>query len=233
MTIDLKTWGVPFAPTFGERWPVAPSSGANKTVSYTTADGAIVGNAATRFHASRENGKRWHAGLDLVASPGDPIVAVAAGKVLGQIPGFVRLGAVVVQHAAAVAVYAEIALDSLAASGLKPGDAVESGQRIGTGALNYEGHSMLHFELWELGHAPAAYTPWMQGSPPPAGLLDPTAFALELAGASTSTSTPAPSDTSSSSSQDDDGGGGGGFLLAAVGVVFGGWGLARLLGARR
>ncbi len=230
--IELKDWGVPFAPAFGVRWPVAPSSGAaNKTVSYTTADGAIVGNAATRFHASRENGKRWHAALDLVASPGDPIVAVAAGKVIGQIPGFVRLGAVVVQHDAAIAVYAEIALDSLAASGLKPGDAVEAGQRIGTGALNYAGHSMLHFELWALGHAPAAYTPWMQGSTAPAGLLDPTAFALELAGASTSTA-PAPSDTSSSSSQDD-GGGGGGFLLAAVGVVGVGFGLARLLGGRR
>lgn len=205
----LKNWGVPFAPAFGVRWPVVPAAGApNKSVPYTTPDGKVVGNAGTMFHAAREGGKRWHAGVDLVASPGDAIVAIAPGKVLGQIPGYVRLGAVVVQHAATVAVYAEITLDALAAAGLKPGDAVAAGQTIGRGALNYAGRSMLHFELWAVGHAPKAYTPWYQTSPAPVGLFDPTMALIALA---------------SGAAPSGGGGGGGGVGLligaAAVGVL--------------
>jgi murein DD-endopeptidase MepM/ murein hydrolase activator NlpD len=181
-----KNWGVPFAPATGDVWPVV---GQPKIVPYTAADGAIVGNAGTAFHASREGGARYHAGVDLVCAPGDAVVAMESGRVVGQIPGFVRLGAVAIAHPTVVAVYAEIALDSLAAAGLKPGDTVSAGQRIGTGAQNYAGRSMLHLELWAPGHAPAAYTPWYQTAPAaPLGLLDPTPYLLALAaGASADT----------------------------------------------
>lgn len=174
----LQSWGVPFAAPAGRVWPVAHRTPA---VSYTLATGKIVGNPATAFHAPREGGKRHHAGVDLLCLPGDRVVAMEPGRVLGTIPGFVKLGAVVVEHPSCLAVYAEVALDSLARSGLKPGSAVAAGQTIAFGAINYEEHSMLHLETWAKGRAPKAYTPWWAGSTPPPGLLDPTRYLLALA----------------------------------------------------
>lgn len=203
--IDLKNWGVPFAPAFGQRWPVVPSVGvANRAVPYTGADGKVVGNAGTMFHASRENGKRWHAGVDLVCAPMDQVVAIASGRVVGWIPGFVRLDAVVVDHGSAIAVYAEIQKSK---AEIVAGTAVAAGQLLGLGARNYAGRSMLHFEMWAKGHAPAAYTPWHQGSPAPAGLYDPTPVLIALA--------------QGGSAASGGGGGGGGLLIgaAAVGVL--------------
>lgn len=205
-TPDVKNWGVPFAPSTGRVWPVVNEP---KTVPYTRSDGTVVGNAATAFHATRESATRHHAGIDLLCAPNDRVVAIDRGTVRGMIPGFVRLGAVVVDHPAFVAVYAEIALDALARAGLKTGDTVRAGQTIGFGVLNYEGHSMLHFETWDRAHPPAAYTPWHVSAPAaPAGLLDPTRMLLDLAAGKVS--------TSSSSS------GGGGIALAAAAVVVGG-----------
>lgn len=177
MTLPLKQWGVPMAPATGQRWPVLNG---NRTVSYTLATGTIVGNGATRFGAEREGGIRFHAGMDLVCSPGDKIVAMEPGKVIGMISGFVRLGAVVIAHPSVIGVYAEIALDSLSRAGLKAGDSVSAGQVIGFGALNYEGRSMLHTELWAPGHAPPMYTPWLKSAPPPAGLYDPSEYLIKL-----------------------------------------------------
>lgn len=176
----VRSFGVPFAEARGRAWPV---EGQARLVSYTGADGVVHGNAATAFHASREGGLRHHAGVDLPCAPGDPIVAMEAGRVLGSVPGFVKLDAVVVEHSACVAVYAEVKLGSLAAAGLKAGDHVRAGQVIARGALNYEGRSMLHLETWERGHAPPGFVPWMSSAPtPPTGLLDPTIYLLSLAG---------------------------------------------------
>lgn len=161
----------------GKRWPV---QNGNRAVSYTLATGTVVGNAATCFGASRENNTRYHAGMDLVCDPGDKVVAMEAGKILGMIPGFVRLGAVVVAHASIVGVYAEIDLSSLTKAGLKAGDMVSAGQVIGFGAINYEGRSMLHTELWAPGHAPLAYTPWNKTAPAPTGLTDPSQYLISL-----------------------------------------------------
>jgi len=172
-----KSWGVPFAATVGRVWPVPAEP---RLVAYTDVSGVVHGNGGVAFHASREGGTRHHAGIDLPCAPGDAIVAMEDGVVLGSIPGFVKLDAVVVQHSRCVAVYAEVAF-GLAALGLKKGDRVKAGQTIAKGALNYEGHSMLHLETWAIGHAPAMYTPWRVGSPPPEGLLDPTEYLLTLA----------------------------------------------------
>ncbi len=168
-------WGVPLAPSTGRVWPVV---GGERAVPFTRPDGGVQGNAATRFHASRDG--RFHAAIDLPAAPGQSIVAMEPGVVVGQVPGFVRLGAVVVAHPQVVAVYAEIALDSLARSGLAPGSKVAAGQPIGVGALNDSGRSMLHLELWRPGFAPKGFVPWFTTNPPPPGLLDPTAYLLAL-----------------------------------------------------
>lgn len=174
----VKNFGVPFATPSGRIWPV---TGGNRSVPYTTPEGKVIGNGATAFHASRESGTRYHAGIDLQASPGQRIVAMEDGIIIGTIPGFVKLDAVVVQHAALVAVYAEVTLGSLIKAGLKPGDRVKAGQQIATGSINYDENSMLHLELWRTGFAPKFYTPWYSKNPPPAGLLDPTLYLLQLA----------------------------------------------------
>lgn len=169
----LKSWGVSLAAPTGRVWPVA---GGDRSVSYTTPAGAIVGNSGTVFHASRESGVRYHAGIDLQAAPGQNIVAMENGIVLGNIPGFVGLDAMVVQHASVIAVYAEVR-----SIGLTAGTRVSSGQRIANGVLNKDGNSMLHLELWRPGFAPKGFVPWLQGKPAPAGLLDPTQYLLQLA----------------------------------------------------
>ena len=186
-----RSYGVPFARGRGKVWPVVTGAPARLSVPYfplssptTLIDpfgGAPVG--ARAFHASRESGKRWHAGVDLFASPGDAIVAMGDGVVVGPATGYVGLGALVVDHGSHVVLYGEMEL----APGLKTGDVVKAGQRLGTareslgtspGAVR---STMLHLETWERDHAPKAFTPWYQGSSPPTGLLDPTLFLLSTA----------------------------------------------------
>lgn len=186
----LKSWGVPFAPS-GRVWPVG--GGAPRALAYTLADGTVVGNAATAFHAPRPG--RWHAAVDLPCAPGQPVRAVAAGTVKGSAIGFVRLGAVVIDHGSFACIYAEIDLQSMAKAGIKPGSKVTAGQTIGFGALNDSGRSMLHFETWTPSKVPAGFTPWIQDNPPPSGLLDPTSLLLPLVtSGSTTASSPSSSD---------------------------------------
>lgn len=170
---DVKNQGVPFASPTGQVWPVV---GGNKEVPFLGIDGKVYGNGSTRFGASREDGERNHAGIDLQAASGQRIVAMEPGIVLGNIPGFVKLDAMVVQHSSVVAVYAEVK-----SVGLVAGTRVRAGQLVALGALNYEGNSMLHLELWAIGRAPKSYTPWYRGKPPPPGLLDPTVYLRMLA----------------------------------------------------
>lgn len=141
--------------------------------------GRLVGGAAGRvwpvrpyrgvispFGASRDDGTRVHAGVDLGALPGDAIVAMTEGVVLYPVSGFsigAGLQAVAVRHPDAEYVYAEILL------GVTVGQVLAAGQRIGTAAKNKDGNSMLHLEAWE--HAPHAFTRWVTGARP-AGLLD-------------------------------------------------------------
>lgn len=186
-----RSYGVPFARGRGKVWPVVTGAPARLSVPYFPLSSPTTlidpfGHApvgARAFHASRESGKRWHAGVDLFAAPGDAIVAMGDGVVVGPATGYVGLGALVVDHGTHVVLYGEMEL----APGLKPGDAVKAGQRLGTareslgtspGAVR---STMLHLETWERAHAPKAFTPWYQGSPPPSGLLDPTLFLLSTA----------------------------------------------------
>lgn len=134
----------------GRVWPVRPYRG-----------------ILSPFGASRDNGTRVHAGIDLGALPGDAIVSMAIGVVLYPVSGFsigAGLQAVAVRHPDAEYIYAEIML-----LGVTVGQQLAAGERIGTAAKNKDGNSMLHLEAWE--HAPHAFTRWVTGARPP-GLLD-------------------------------------------------------------
>lgn len=179
----LKSFGVPWAEPTGIVWPVLKG---DRSVSYTAPTGHVVGNAATCFHASRpatsKLAARWHAGDDLQCGPGQVVMAMEGGIVRGYAFGYVQaaaggwLDAVVIEHPSVVAVYAEVK-----SAGLPVGSHVVAGQEIARGALNNDGRSMLHLELWQPGHAPKSFTPWFQSQPPPTGLFDPTRYLLALA----------------------------------------------------
>jgi murein DD-endopeptidase MepM/ murein hydrolase activator NlpD len=181
---DVSATDIPFAKATGVAWPVASDDPNVLAVAHRDRSGKIVehvteGVSAQRyFRSPRDGGSRFHAGIDLVARRGDPIRAMEDGIVLGSIPGYLGLDAVVVEHPSVVAVYAEIAPHSLALAGLKKGDAVFAGTPIGYGTTSSSG-TMLHLELWERGHAPPSFTVWKPGYPP-VGLLDPTIYLLAL-----------------------------------------------------
>ncbi|MCY4380124.1 MAG: M23 family metallopeptidase [Proteobacteria bacterium] len=93
------------------------------------------------FGAERDYGYRRHAANDLLEHEGYPVFAVADGKVLDYYPFYAATDAVVVDHGNFVVRYGEV---SSMADGLKIGDQVGAGQKIG-----YIGHlEMLHFELY-------------------------------------------------------------------------------------
>lgn len=178
----LYNWGVPLARPTGRVWPVVTGDPNRLSVAYRDASGKIHEGISTQryFGASREGGVRRHAAIDLVANAGNPIVAMEDGRVLGSIGGYLGLDAVVIEHPQVVAVYAEIGNGALASAGLKPGDFVRAGQRIGTAAASSTGSHMLHLELWTKTNPPKHFTRWLP-SGVPAGLLDPSAYLLDLA----------------------------------------------------
>lgn len=143
-------------------------------------NGAVVENdksdvdpeADRYFGADRQKGKRLHAGIDLIARPGDAILAMEDGVVLERLGGYVGLDALAIEHADHIAVYAEMG------SGLAAGMRVKAGQRIGTAKASSVG-TELHVELWERGRAPHGFTTWTPGARPE-GLLDPTSYLLSL-----------------------------------------------------
>jgi murein DD-endopeptidase MepM/ murein hydrolase activator NlpD len=97
------------------------------------------------FGALRDNGKRNHAGCDLMAPPGTPIFAVRDGKVIQNIYKFYdHVYALEVDHGDFVVRYGEI---SKAAEGIAEGVEVKQGQLIAyVGRLKKA--SMLHFEMF-------------------------------------------------------------------------------------
>ena len=178
-------WGVPFARPTGKVWPVAGRTPSIAEVPYRTLRGPVVHNdlqgvtSNRYFGASRDGGKRWHAGVDLHCDPGEEIVAMERGKILWKAPGYVGLDAIVIEHDKVAVLYGEVALGSLEAHGLRAGDVVEAGTKIATTAKSSSG-SMLHIETWKKDYAPRSFTIVAPPSIPP-GLLDPTRYLLTLA----------------------------------------------------
>lgn len=89
-----------------------------------------------------------HAGCDLYAPPGTPVLAVADGKViLGPYLFYDVVLALEVEHPGlGVVRYGEI---SGAAPGIKPGVEVKAGQVLGyIGKMQTVPQSMLHFEMY-------------------------------------------------------------------------------------
>jgi murein DD-endopeptidase MepM/ murein hydrolase activator NlpD len=140
---------------------------------------------AGSFGASREGGKRLHAGVDLPTSKGSAIVAMVDGRIASFPSGYVGLDAIVIEHAPplvgvggiliSVILYAEFTRDPK----LVIGETVKAGQVLGVAAASAYG-SMLHLEFWQ-GRSPSAFSVWPARDPRPNGLLDPTFDLQQLA----------------------------------------------------
>lgn len=177
--------GTSFAPdpAPGSYWPVVSSARQGRLVSYQTASGKLVGVKGRHFHADR--GARYHVGVDLFASLGDPIVACEDGQIVGFIRYFLSdkekkryTSAILVRHAGVTINYGEVAPESLVRHGLKVGSEMRAGQQIGTAGLNPGGSTMLHFETYRNGLT--GNQRWFQGEAAPSHLLDPTSYLFAL-----------------------------------------------------
>lgn len=148
----------------------------------------ISGDATSRplrrFNAPRpavqaDNPTRRHAGVDLFARPGDLVVAVEDGRIVGFYPFLrARTGemsyALLVDHGAFVANYGEVREASLRNRGLSIGDTVGAGSVI----ADVSDTAQLHFEIYTPGTT--RNQSWRHGAPQPDRVRDPTRMLTEL-----------------------------------------------------
>lgn len=106
------------------------------------------------FGASRRNGRR-HAGCDLYAPVGTPVLAMRPGRVIRTVYAFYcSTYALEIDHGKFVARYGEIQRSPARMLGL--GDSVRAGQLVGAvGQLDCYSRSMLHLEIYAGGFAGA------------------------------------------------------------------------------
>lgn len=157
-------------------WPVVTRHSRALEVNTRLVGGETSGaNTSRRFLADRSGGARYHCAIDLYCSEGDGVVAVEDGKIVNFYHFYQNTYALLVQHDGYVINYGEVAPNSLSALGLRIGDRVNAGQRIGTiGRLN-----MLHFETYSSGTT-KNYS-WPKANPRPGRLRNPSQLLLNLA----------------------------------------------------
>jgi murein DD-endopeptidase MepM/ murein hydrolase activator NlpD len=146
--------------------------------------GEATSRPLRRFNAPRpavraDNPTRRHAGVDLFARPGDLVVAVEDGRIVGFYPFLrARTGemsyALLLAHDGFVANYGEVREASLRSRGLAVGDAVRAGSVI----AEISDTAQLHFEIYASGAT--RNQSWPHGAPQPDGVRDPTRFLAEL-----------------------------------------------------
>lgn len=182
---------IPFAPPpSGGYWPLRTAHPYGRQVTFRATDGSIVGSSpGLRFLADRPARRvpplRWHAGIDLLANPGDVVVACEQGTIVefkfftwaksGKPPIRRPAFRLLIEHAGVVVNYGEVTKDSLAKHGLKLDDSVQPGQPIAF----VSDTDMLHFETYVKGTRTSHQ--WRKKEPrPPAELLNPTKYLLFL-----------------------------------------------------
>jgi len=166
--------GVPFAVGDGcPQWPLI--SRRKPTVSYRTSGGAAVGNWARRFGAHR--GGRFHAGIDLYANAGDPVVAMEDGRVVAMTTFFHGTWALFLCTNSGITLnYGEIGRNSWRDFGIQKGSIVKKGQPIARVGLASGGSHMLHFETYR--GCVTRNRPWYKSKGAPSTLLNPTKYLL-------------------------------------------------------
>lgn len=185
-----KPQGVAFAEGIARPvWPLRTRHPRRGVVSYRGVDGKVRGNWARRFGAHRNGSKgkrsRNHAGIDLFAHAGDPVLAMAAGRVTAVQSFHLGSWAVFVEHGGVVVMYGEVQARSWKALGVSVGSVVEAGQPIAKVACMVRGEDgrcvshMLHLETYAPGTT--RNQRWYAGEDAPPALRDPTLLLLRAA----------------------------------------------------
>jgi murein DD-endopeptidase MepM/ murein hydrolase activator NlpD len=106
--------------------------------------GLIVGRFGTHKHSKERKVQVANNGIDILVSAGEEVLCAADGvvKAVVNIPG--RNTSVIVSHQGVFTVYS-----NLKNSDVEAGSAVNAGERIGEVAINTEGFSKFHFEVWK------------------------------------------------------------------------------------
>ena len=185
-----KPLGVAFAEGIARpMWPLRTRHPRRGVVSYRGVDGKVRGNWARRFGAHRNGSRgkrsRNHAGIDLFAHAGDPVLAMAAGRVTAVQSFHLGSWAVFVEHAGVVVMYGEVQARSWKGLGVSVGSVVEAGQPIARVACMVRGETgecvshMLHLEAYAPGTT--RNQRWYAGEDAPPALRDPTLLLLRAA----------------------------------------------------
>jgi murein DD-endopeptidase MepM/ murein hydrolase activator NlpD len=142
-------------------WPVRTKSQYGRTVCFEKAGGGVVGipngkggstTQGRHFLAERENGKRYHVGVDLFGDPHDLVVAIESGTILNWHFFYHGVYKLFVQCDSGLVInYGEVDKVSETEFNLKPGKRVVAWQPIARiGRMSGGGH-MLHFEMYPNG----------------------------------------------------------------------------------
>jgi hypothetical protein len=173
--------GVPFAaPIAVGFWPIRTRNGQGRTISFKDTTGQVHGNDARRFTALRQNGARYHVGLDIYGDFDDIIVTPEAGRIVNFYSFYSGTDALIFQGDSSTVInFGEVRAGSHKDFGHTKGSRVEAGRPIARVGKMESGSSMCHFETYTQGTTVNAR--WMVGTTPPPNLLDPTMYLLYLA----------------------------------------------------
>lgn len=131
--------------------------------------------------ASRDQGERYHAGIDIITPYRTVVVATEPGRIVATNPwsGAGAKSLLLETNSGVVVNYGAVAPDSWEEFGVDVGSQVKAGQPIARIGKYPAGSSMLHFELYLGGTR--KNTQWRVGTSPPPNLLDPTNYLLRAA----------------------------------------------------
>lgn len=172
------------------RWPVDTEENRKIRVSYVDVRGKWHGRWGREFGASRtssDGGKRVHVGVDLFGDPGDVVLAMEDGEILGGLPFYKGTGALYqLTDSGHIINYGELEhrswKDYDVTGAIGGGQRVRAGDPIGRIGLSDDGSHMLHMETYRLDVAMSTIRRgemrWLKGQPPPEGILDPTEYLL-------------------------------------------------------
>lgn len=149
-------------------WPIAYP----KNVDVPTSGGRAIG--AKRPASGTQT--RYHAGIDLLAKAGTPVVATESGVVVATNPwdGQHAKSLLLETDSGLVINYGAVYPNSWKDYGVSVGTRVSAGQPIAKIGMYPHGGQMLHFELYTKGTR--KNSPWKLNQPPPPNLIDPTQY---------------------------------------------------------
>lgn len=128
------------------------------------------------FGAGRAGGKRYHAGVDILAPRGAVVVSPEDGVVVrSQRFNGPHAHALLIQlDSGPVVLLGEVWPQSWGELGVEIGSRVRQGQPVARVGINPGGSTMLHFEMYQRGTK--SNRRWYQGRPAPQELYDPTEY---------------------------------------------------------